>query len=191
MLGLKAMVIVTALATTLGACGIGFTSIEAPVSGRVCDRVPQSVCASSLADAEQNAPPGAGGVVGIEVRCTVASCTDAAGDATIRVTYANGQTTSSGMGWAQAAPAPVGPPPAATPLPVEPVCRGVPQDWCRDMAASADATAGGPPIVSIVVTCTTVCTTSAGDGKTDVMYADGSKGGSSWNYNGEVAPASP
>ena len=66
--------------------------------------------ASALADAERNAPPGAGAVVGIEVRCTAASCTEAAGEASVKVTYANGQTTESGSGWTQAAPAPAGPP---------------------------------------------------------------------------------
>ena len=51
MIGLKATILAAALASTLGACAIPFTGMEAPVTGRVCDRVPQTICASTLADA--------------------------------------------------------------------------------------------------------------------------------------------
>ena len=57
---------------------------------------------------------------------------------------------------------------------------------------SADlAGTGSPPIVSIVVTCTGMCTPEEGEGTTVVTFGDGAKRDSGWSYNGEVAPSSP
>jgi hypothetical protein len=159
----------------------------AAVSGLRCDGVPASVCDQLLDESTRAAPPGAGAVIGLHVRCTAPACTEASGEASVTVTYANGQTVSSGIGWER----PVGPAPGnpgappitdPTPLPVEPDCQGVPDPWCLEMAVGAGTTEPTEAPSSIVVRCTGVCTATRGDGETVLRFPDGREQTIGWGY---------
>ena len=194
----KAWATLVAVIAALSVAGCGLERLvdeggPMPVSGMHCAGVPAAMCVSMRADAQRDAPPGAGAVVGIDIRCTT-SCTEAAGDVTVVVTYANGQTVESGQGWAS----PVGTPgemPIVDPttLPVEPVCVGIDRERCLEFAAaSLDAGPGGPVPVSIVVRCTAICDLSKGDGETVVRFADGTSRIGGWAYSsGDAQAGSP
>lgn len=184
-----------------GACGAGrVVGGPAPVSGQRCEGVPVAVCARMREDASRSAPPGAGAVVGIWVRCTT-TCTEAAGEASVVVTYANGQTIETGQGWAAAIGPPIGEPSGppvgepgveATPLPVEPVCLGVGRDRCLEYAATAVASGpSGVRPVSVTVRCSAVCDAARGEGSTETRFADGTSVMGNWSYSGEPAQPVP
>jgi hypothetical protein len=118
--------------------------------------------------------------VGIRIACTTAPCTELAGQVTIDVQYADGQTSSTGQGWeGVGAPAPVRPPALA----VAPVCLGLPVEQCREFALDlAVGRPGSGPIRSIVVRCTRVCNARSGEGTTVVTYADGTIEDGNWGY---------
>jgi hypothetical protein len=181
---------------TVAACGIGRFEGggAAPVSGRVCDRVPASMCQDYLDAAMRDGPPGSGGVAGIHVRCDVAECTEAAGEASVVVTYANGYTNAYGTGWAGPMPAEPGngAPGGPVALPVEPTCLGVPWAWCREMARSAiEGLERDAPPVSIVVRCRDACGLEHGEGETVTTLDDGTEYTSSWGYSGPPPPMDP
>jgi len=96
------------LATLCWACDGG---IESPVEGPFeCVDLPTSTCERLLADAQQGFPGVP--VVRAVIRCTVAVCTEAEGEASIRVDFANGRFVEQAAGWMQAEPAPNPVPPA-------------------------------------------------------------------------------
>lgn len=87
-----------------------------------CVGLPNATCERMLAEAQQQMPGVA--VVGAVIRCTVAICTDAQGEASIRVDFANGRYVEYGTGWAQSMPEPAVP--APVPVPDEPVPEATP-----------------------------------------------------------------
>ncbi|MBA3876523.1 MAG: hypothetical protein C0498_06240 [Anaerolinea sp.] len=193
MLGTRAGFLLLLVALAVAGCGISRLGPgPAPASGQRCEGIPAAVCDRMLADARRQAPAGVAPVVGIRIVCTT-TCTEAAGEASVVVTYANGQTVESMQGWAS----PIGPPQPGgpigvepTPLPLEPVCLGVGRERCLEFAAAGLASAGltsapsGASPVSVTVRCTTVCDTSQGKGTTVVRLADGSWLTGDWAYSG-------
>jgi len=182
MIAARLRLLLLALGLVAGAVSCG----TPPVTGWTCLGVPESMCKSQLADAERNAPPGAGAVVGIRIRCTAATCTEQAGEVEVTATYANGQTVNMGMGWnaAPAAPAPAIP----EPLPMAPVCLGVPSDWCRIQAATGPEGGGTFPadLRSITVRCKGTCSPTTGEGSTEYILADGTSRTIQWTYDGDA-----
>ena len=172
---------------TLAACGVArIEGQPAPVAGQRCVGMPDPVCGRLLQEARAEVVPGAGALVGIEIRCLTV-CSEASGDASITRTYANGQTLNSGVGWA----GPLGPAPAIpggpgaepTDLPVEPACHGIDDEHCTAFAAAL--LGGAPPeaiAVAIDVRCTGTCTAARGDGVTTARFADGTTLSSNWSY---------
>jgi hypothetical protein len=69
-------------------------------------------------------------------------------------------------------------------LPIDPVCIGVEQSVCLDMARNGleNVEPGKPPIASITVRCTGVCQPSKGAGDSIVVFEDGTNMTSSWAY---------
>ena len=124
-------------------------------------------------------------IVSLLVRCS-AVCTAAEGQGTVSVVLADGRRMESGFGWSSAGPGPQGPMPAEDPpLPVVPLCRGVPVETCSDMARSAMFEVGDArgQVVAIVVTCTAPpCGPARGEGTTEVTFADGTGTSSQWLY---------
>lgn len=148
-----------------------------------CQGVPPQQCQEALDMARDNsrAP-----LVELVVRCTAPPCTIQQGQTEARARFADGSQQTFGSGWSGAVPAPVPVPPEPVgPLPVEPVCLGVPAQVCRDMASSAvsNLQPGSPPVASITVRCTEVCTPTNGTGESVVVFADGTSTGSSWSMS--------
>jgi hypothetical protein len=158
-----------------------------------CQGIPAGTCQEIVTDARRNAEPGTVPVA-IRAVCISPPCTLQVGEVEVQVQYSNGTTQAFSMGWAQAEPeeAPVpGGVPADGGLPGDPVCHGVPDRPCREMAASA---AGDDPqgreIESVIVRCRAVpCTSTRGSGDTVVLFTDGTSTTSEWDYDTAV-PAS-
>ncbi len=164
-----------------------------------CRGVPAETCRQAVDDARVNAKPGEF-VVQIRVVCVAPSCTQASGEAQVDVLYTNGRHDNYGTRWDSAVdpaqPAPAEPPqpdgsePAPAPLPVEPVCVGVPPGRCQDQADNGIDPAkefGHDPgeVVGIVVRCTVaMCTDEGGSGDTIVTYRDGTTSMGGWSYAG-------
>jgi hypothetical protein len=75
-------------------------------------------CEQFLAEASRQFPgiP----VISAVIRCTVPICSDASGEATVAIVFADGQRTEYGTGWAQAGPGVAEPPvPPDEPVPDE------------------------------------------------------------------------
>ena len=121
------------------------------------------------------------------VRCTSARCSEAQGEVSIEIVYADGSRSQSGYGW-ESAPGIGGPEPVPVPvdppsLPVEPKCLGVDEEHCLDAATNALVEYGDPaPIASITVTCARTCTQSDGSGTTVIVVADGTRREFQWDY---------
>jgi hypothetical protein len=187
----SARLVVAVLVAALVVAGCGLTRVggPAPVSGRTCQGVPAPVCARMFADAQRNATPGSGPLVGMRIVCRT-TCTEAAGDASVTITYANGETTEGAQGWSSpqgTAPGePGGTSPIALPtLPIAPVCIGLPSGPCAEQAQSAMASLNGADpasVVLILITCRTTCTAATGDGGTVVTFGDGTRLESGWSY---------
>lgn len=96
-------ILVVALAALLcGACdGGAAASAGNPFQ---CVGLPTATCERMLAEAQQQFPGVP--VVRADIRCTIAICTDAQGEASIRVDFANGRFVEYGSAWMQAVPAP-------------------------------------------------------------------------------------
>jgi hypothetical protein len=126
-------------------------------------------------------------VAGIIVRCT-AECTAAGGEAELSISFADGSSERSGIGWQAAAPEPdAGTPGPAPSLPVLPTCAGIDAASCDAQALEAisDLRTDRGEIVSIVVRCTPgPCTTASGEGETTITFADGQAHTISWGYAG-------
>jgi hypothetical protein len=144
-----------------------------------CLGVPAEKCAEIVKEVQANGSVAP--AVAIQIRCTVARCTEQQGQVSLDVLYASGQRSSSGQGWAAAAGPFEIPPPVLT---VAPTCIGVAADQCRNMAESAiGGRHDGAPIQSIVVRCTGVCNIRSGEGTTIVTYGDGTTDNGNWEYS--------
>jgi hypothetical protein len=146
----------------------------------VCQGVPRAACQQAV----DTIGGRRGAVARVVVRCKQPVCSDATGEADVIIFFADGRQETSGYGWASAPAAPV---PVITqpPLPVEPVCEGVPFQKCLEMATSGldGSTAGA--VGKITVHCSAVCTPTSGSGETTYEYVDGRPSvTSSWNYEG-------
>ncbi len=128
----------------------------------------------------------------IEVTCVVEACTSTGGTMNTVVTLDDGhQLRADPLTWGANSGGGRPPPPPQVPLgplPVEPICQGVPPSLCQDMARSAISNNGtGVGIVKIVIRCTKApCTDTRGEGDSTVTLADGSEQESGWAF--ETAP---
>ena len=185
------LVLVTALAAACGEPPSEGTPDPSAGPGApqvVCLGVPASKCRAFVEQAAANG--GTTPLVGVRIVCSAGPCVERSGQVTIDAVYADGRRESSGSGWATAgggAPPPVAVPPQPAPtLPagVEPICVGLPAAQCTGMAVDVmlEATAGST-VVSIVVTCTTRCDATTGQGSTVVTYDDGTTTTHQWGYS--------
>lgn len=193
-----ALALIALLAMLLAGCGLSAPGGMAPVAGQSCVGVPGQICARIRDRARTNAPPGAGNLVGIAIRCTAAICAEAQGEVSVTATYASGETTGWGESWASADASGGGGAGLATPgvipepsLPVDPQCIGIGLAWCRQMAIDAlgSVPAGAAP-AAIVVRCTRACSLTHGDGTTIVTLSDGTTSSVGWSYEGSP-PSEP
>lgn len=164
-------------AGVVAACRMG---PDLPPGERTCLGFPPDVCLRQVEGLNLEGSTH-GGVVAYRILCTAAQCTEAAGEGTVAVVFADGTGREGGFGYA----APVGTPPERRmgPLPVVPVCLGVPADQCEEFArTSADAIADWTTIASITVRCTTTCTDRDGDGQTLLTLSDGTSTTADWGY---------
>ena len=163
-------------------CGASAPSGPAPSPRITCVAVPSEKCdeaVASVARALSNETPEA-----IDVTCVSGGCTSASGAMDTVVTLPGGrQLHANPLTWGNSG----GPalPPGLPALPVVPICVGVPDEMCRQMAGSefpAAAIHGG--VVRIVVTCSrNPCTNQKGEGSTVVTFGDGTEDSSSgWGY---------
>jgi hypothetical protein len=106
-------------ASLLGGCDGGGGVVSNPYQ---CVGLPNATCERMVAEAQQQMPGVA--VVGAVIRCTASICTEAQGEASIRVDFANGRYVEYGTGWSQAAPMPALPEPV--PVPDQPVPAATP-----------------------------------------------------------------
>jgi len=153
---------------------------------RDCIGFPAEVCQRQTAEL-QDEGASHGGVAAYRFVCTSGSCTVAGGQGTMTVVFADGTSRKGSFGYAT----PVATPPDAPgvtdpPLTVTPLCLGVPESWCQDIArsAAAEAARGGQTVVSITVRCTTTCTETNGDLATLVTLGDGTVVKSDSAYRG-------
>jgi hypothetical protein len=156
------------------------TAPDLPPGERTCLGFPSEVCLRQVEDLEVEGST-RGGVVAYRILCTAAQCTEAAGEGTVAVVFADGTGREGGFGYAS----PVGTPPEGTvgPLPVAPVCLGVPADPCEEFARSGvEHVADWSMIRAITVRCTGTCTARDGAGETLVTLADGTTTTQSWSY---------
>ena len=176
-------VVLGALVLTAG-CGVMRGPQNDPIpAGESCVDIEQIACKARIKAAIDGLGPGHPPIVGVLVRCTSVPCTDVAGEGETIVQFADG--SQAGSGWAfAAAPAPGGAPAPATPMPVDPVCIGIPREACVEFGTGepGDPAKQGISIVGILVQCTTSCDTRAGEGKTTFTYSDGTTQETSWNY---------
>jgi hypothetical protein len=179
-----------AIATLLLAAGCGDPPTDASTAPSgpaiTCVGVPAGACARAVENIGSNGsrvPPAA-----MRVTCTAPFCSHREGAVTIDVVYADGTRSSSGYGWAAAAPAGQAPGPPA--LTVVPTCIGIDRQHCQSLAQDAQGERPVPPRVrSIIVTCTAVCGAVGGTGTTVISYDDGTSEQSGWSYDG-VGPVS-
>ena len=140
-----------------------------------CVDVPQAKCDEAVASVARSLPNEHPAL--IEIICASPPCTSASGATMTIVTLADGRRLTSnalpwfdptasggGGGGGPGVPVPVPGGPGVAPLPIEPICQGVPPVSCRDMAASfLDPGNGHGGVISIVVRCTkNPCTVKTG-----------------------------
>jgi hypothetical protein len=145
-----------------------------------CQGVPNSVCKQAL----DTTGAAQGAVAQVIVRCSQPVCTEQSGEADVLVLFRDGRQVTSNYGWAAApaVPAPLMTPP---PLPVEPICEGVPFQKCIDTAISGLDGSSADKVGKITVHCSAVCTPTSGTGETTYEFVDGRPSvTSSWNYEG-------
>jgi len=145
-----------------------------------CQGVPDSICKQALDTT--GAPQGT--VAQVIVRCSKPVCTEQSGEADVLIMFRDGRQVTSNYGWASAPaiPAPLMTPP---PLPVEPICEGVPFQKCIDTAVAGLDGSSADKVGKITVHCSAVCTPTSGSGETTYEFVDGRpKVTSSWNYEG-------
>jgi hypothetical protein len=158
-----------------------------------CVGVPGEKCQSAVVEAMAD-PATRSHVRAITIRCTAPVCTMREGQTSVTVLLDDGSQLTTGSGWAAAEPAVPGPGRGQpVPLPVKPVCIGVPPKHCEEFAQGSLDGLGPRPvdtIVSIVVRCEAgvACIETRGSGSTDVTFRDGTKQTSDWVYEGAIGP---
>lgn len=153
-----------------------------------CMGVPAAYCQEAVDQALADA--GGSRVVAITIRCSAPSCTVQEGQTEVTVLLADGRQITSGTGWAAAAPGPAEN--VEIPLPVRPICAGVPLKTCEQFATDSVQHLGRPvdTVVSILVRCAaaTPCLETRGSGSTDVTFRDGTHQTMDWIYEGALGP---
>ena len=158
-----------------------------------CVGVPRELCQSAVVEAMAD-PATRSHVRAITIRCTAPSCTIREGQTSVTVLLDDGSQLTTGSGWAAAEPAVPGPGRGQpVPLPVKPVCIGVPPERCEEFAQGSLDGLGDRPvdsIVSIVVRCEAgvACIETRGSGSTDLTFRDGTKETSDWLYENGIGP---
>jgi hypothetical protein len=145
-----------------------------------CQGVPDSICKQAL----DTTGAAQGAVAQVIVRCRQPVCTEQSGEADVLVLFRDGRQVTSNYGWAAApaAPVPVITPP---PIPVQPICQGVPFQQCIDMATSGLDGNTAAAVGKITVHCSAVCTPTSGSGESTYEFVDGRPSvTSSWAYEG-------
>lgn len=185
-----ALLLVVLVAAGCGVDEPSDTALEPIVD---CVGVPAEHCQSAVIEAMAD-PASRSHVRAITIRCTAPLCTIREGQTSVTVQLDDGSQLTTGSGWAAAEPAVPGPGRGQpVPLPVKPVCIGVPQKHCEEFAQGSLDGLGDRPvdtIVSIVVRCEAgvACIETRGSGSTDVTFRDGTKQTSGWLYEGAIGP---
>jgi hypothetical protein len=78
-----------------------YTGNPAPAPVPTCEGLPADMCQRMALSTWEDQRPSAA-VVGIDVSCAVASCTEEKGEVEITVTFADGSTSSGNQGWERA-----------------------------------------------------------------------------------------
>jgi hypothetical protein len=183
-------VLVVVVAAGCGVDGSSDAALEPIVD---CVGVPGERCQSAVFEAMADAGTRPH-VRAITVRCTAPVCTIREGQMSVTVLLDDGSQFTTGSGWAAAEPAAPGPGRGQpVPLPVKPVCIGVPPRNCEEFAQGSLDGLGDRPvdtIVSIVVRCGAgaACIETRGSGSTDLTFRDGTKQTSDWVYEGAIGP---
>ncbi len=147
-----------------------------------CQGVPDSVCRQAVDSTGEVQ----GSVAQVVVRCSKPVCTEQSGEADVLVVFVDGRQVTSNYGWSSAPADPVQVPLITPPpLPVNPVCQGVPFQKCLDMATGGlDGSMAGA-VGKITVHCSAVCTPTSGTGETTYEFVDGRPSvTTSWAYEG-------
>jgi hypothetical protein len=175
------------LALLLSGCGV-FSAQQLPPlppGTRDCIGLAEAQCQQVLDSVRtnRNVQPAAW-----RIRCTKV-CDANHGDVEVTITWSDGTTDISGMGW-MGELAPGGPPQPIGPIPtpaVPPTCVRVPQADClQQWAASLEhlSVDQWAQVVAVNVECTTSCNLIKGEGTTTVVLQDGSRvTASSWSYD--------
>lgn len=174
--------IVAVLALAAAACGSAVETLT-PLETVDCQGVPAQQCQEAV---DQARGVSRAKLVQVVVRCSAPSCTDQAGQLDVQASYDDGTGTAWGSAWGAAVPGQPGMGGPAVPLPVRPVCLGVAEAICLEMASStvSGLPAGGPAVRSISVRCTAVCTPTKAEGAMSIVFVDGTSTISTWGYEG-------
>lgn len=155
-----------------------------------CIGVPAEQCRSAVADAMASAAAG-DRVTAITIRCTAPSCSPEDGEMAVTVILVGGRRTTSMSAWAMA-PATAADEGTVVPLPVQPICAGVPVKACAQFATDSVQHLDRPAddVVSILVRCAAdkPCVDERGAGSTDLTFRDGTHQTSEWIYEGAIGP---
>ena len=182
----RAMFITGLVPVLLAACGVVSPGeARLPPGTQECIGLDQGQCAQVLRSiaGNPNARP-----VAWRIRCT-SVCDRESGDVEMTITWSDGRTETSGMGWAGALEPGFGPPPPAAPIPtpqVPPTCVAVPAEQCAIWWAQANETLTEEQrtqVVRVLIECTTTCTLLEGEGRTTLLLQDGTRiQPSTWGY---------
>ena len=186
------------LAVALGGCGFltGQPEPPLPLGTKDCIGLADALCLDVIDTIRTGRNGGRLEAVAWRVRCTT-TCHANKGEVEVTITWSDGSTGTSGVGWDHevvgppaGAPTPGGP---AGPLPtpaVPPNCVRVPQVACLSQWASSLENLSADQweqVVAVNVECTTACNLLKGEGTTTVVLKDGSRVVvSTWSY--ENAP---
>ena len=183
------------LAVVLAGCGFlaGQPVAPLPPGTKDCIGLADALCLDVIDTIRKGGNGGRLEAVAWRVRCTTV-CHVNKGEVEVTITWSDGSTSTSGVGWEnQIAGPPVGPPVPIDPVPipaVPPTCLGLPREQClgewQTSLENLSADQRGQ-ILAINVACTTSCTPQEGKGTTTVVLRDGTRVPvSSWSY--EAAP---
>jgi hypothetical protein len=169
------------LALAVAACGSAVETLT-PLETVDCQGVPAQQCQEA---ADQARGVSRARLLQVVVRCATPPCTDQAGQLDAQATYDDGTGTAWSSAWGAVVPGQPGMGGAPAALPVRPVCLGVAEAICLEMASStvSGLPPGGPAVRSISVRCTTVCTPTKAEGAMSIVFADGTSTFSSWGYD--------
>jgi hypothetical protein len=120
-------------------------------------------------------------VTELVMACVGALCTALDGQARIGLLTVDGNRTATREAWGSPQVAAEPPPPENR---AAPLCQGIPLAKCREMDGTADLPVGAPEVDRTIVTCTSGCTATKGDGRTVVHFVDGTQMTFQWGYEG-------